>query len=84
MMEKRQKSEWILGYQRSLMSKCVYTKDVSLFFVIVVDVVKDLAIDGVLSKLLCADDLILICETIEGLWNKSYNGRRHSRVMVGK
>ena len=31
----------------------------------VVDVVADLAREGVLSELLCADDLILMSETIE-------------------
>ena len=39
-------------------------------FAVVVDVVTELAKDCVLSEVLHADDLVLMCETIEGLWNK--------------
>ena len=38
-------------------------------FVVVVDVVTELAIVGVLSELLYADDLVLMSETMEGLSN---------------
>ena len=40
------------------------------FFVVVVDVVTELARECVLSELLFADDLVLMSETIEGLRNK--------------
>ena len=39
-------------------------------FAVVVDIAIELATQGVLSKLLYADDLVLISETIEGLGNK--------------
>ena len=39
-------------------------------FAVVVDVVTELAREGVLSKLLYADDLVLMSETIEELRNK--------------
>ena len=35
-----------------------------------IDVVTEFARDGALSELLHADDLVLMSETIEGLWNK--------------
>ena len=38
--------------------------------VVMVDVITELARDGVLCELLYADDLILMSETIEGLMNK--------------
>ena len=41
-------------------------------FAVVVDV-SELAIEGVLSELLYADDLVLMSETIEGLRNKLIN-----------
>ena len=37
---------------------------------VVVDVVTELAREGVLSELLHADDFVLLSETIEGLRNK--------------
>ena len=40
-------------------------------FAVVVDVVTDLAREGVLSELLYADDLVLMSETIKGLRNMS-------------
>ena len=40
----------------------------SLFFAVVVDVI-EFAREGVQSKLLYADDLVLRTETIKGLWN---------------
>ena len=36
----------------------------------VIDVVTEFATEGGLSELLYADDLVLMSETIEGLWNK--------------
>ena len=41
-------------------------------FAVVVDVVTEFAIEGVLSELLYADDLVLMSETIEGLRNKFF------------
>ena len=41
-----------------------------LFAVVVVDVVTYLTIEGVLSVLLYADDLVLVCETVRRLRNK--------------
>ena len=41
-----------------------------LLFTVVVDVVTEFAREDALSELLCADDLVLISETIEGLRNK--------------
>ena len=38
-------------------------------FALVVDVVTEFAREGVLSKLLYADDIVLMGETIEGLWD---------------
>ena len=38
-------------------------------FAVVVDVVTEFARDGTLSELLCADNLILMSETIHGLRN---------------
>ena len=35
-----------------------------------IDVVTEIVTDGALSELLHADDLVLMCETIEGLLNK--------------
>ena len=49
-------------HQGSLLSPFIFT--------VVVDVVTELAREGVLSELLYADDLVLMSETIEGLWNK--------------
>ena len=40
------------------------------FFAVMVDVVTELARKGVLQELLCADDLAVMSETIEGLRNK--------------
>ena len=42
----------------------------SFLFAEVVNVEAELVMVGVLSELLFADDLVLIMETIEGLWNK--------------
>ena len=39
-------------------------------FTVVVDDVTEFARDGALSELLYADDLVVMCETIEGLRNK--------------
>ena len=39
-------------------------------FAVVVDVVTEFAREGALSELLYADVLVLMSETIEGLWNK--------------
>ena len=39
-------------------------------FAVVIDVVAEIAIEGALSKLQYADDLVLTSETIEGLRNK--------------
>ena len=67
MREQRQESEWILSCQMSLMLKCGCTKDPSPFlYAIVIDAARGTA----LSKLLCADDLVLMSETIEVLVNK--------------
>ena len=44
-------------------------------FALVVDVVTELARDGVLCGLLYADDLHLMLETNEGLRNNFFNGR---------
>ena len=38
-------------------------------FAVVMDVFTELAIEGVLNKLLYVDDLVLVSETIEGLQN---------------
>ena len=40
-------------------------------FVVVVDVVTELAREGALSELLYVDDLVLVSEKNEGFWNKS-------------
>ena len=64
----KDKSEWILSCQRSLRPKWVCTNDLCyhhLFLAVVVDVVTELAREGVLIELLYADDLILMSETIE-------------------
>ena len=42
----------------------------SFLFAVVVDVVNEFAREGVLSELLYSDDLVLMCETINGLWNE--------------
>ena len=42
----------------------------SHFIAVVVDVVTEFAREGALSELLHADDLVLMSETIEGLWDK--------------
>ena len=39
-------------------------------FAVVVDVVTEFAREVALSQLLCADDLVLMSETIEGLRNR--------------
>ena len=39
-------------------------------FAVFVDVVSELTREGVLSELLYADDLVLIGETVGGLWKK--------------
>ena len=39
-------------------------------FAVVVDIVTEFAREGALSELLYADDLVLVCATIEGLRNK--------------
>ena len=39
-------------------------------FVLVADVVTGFTGEGALSELLFSDDLVLMSETIEGLWNK--------------
>ena len=41
-----------------------------LLLAAVIYVVREFARDGALSELLYADDLVLMSETIEGLWNK--------------
>ena len=41
-----------------------------LLFAVVVDVVTELARDGVISQSLHADDIVLMSETTEGLRNK--------------
>ena len=51
-----------------------YTKDLCchfLYFSVVVDVVTELACEGVLGELLYAEDLILMTETIMGLATES-------------
>ena len=52
-------------YQGSVLSPFLFTA--------VVDVVAELAREGVLCQLLYADDLVLISETIEGLQDKFLN-----------
>ena len=42
----------------------------SPFFAMVVDAVTEFVRENALSELLCADDLVLMSETIEGLSNK--------------
>ena len=49
-------------HQGSILSPFLYA--------VMVDVVTEFAREGVLSVLLYADDLVLMSETIEGLWNK--------------
>ena len=39
-------------------------------FALVIDAVTEFARDGALSELLCADDLVLMSETIKVLWDK--------------
>ena len=41
-----------------------------LFTAVVVDVFTELAREGALSELLYDDDLVLMSETIKGLWDK--------------
>ena len=72
MREQRQESEWILSCQRSLRLKWGCTKDLScniLFLQWWLMLSLNLT-EGVLIKLLYADDLVLMCETIKGLMNK--------------
>ena len=45
-------------------------------FEVVIDVVTEFIRDGALSELLCADDIVLMSDTIQGLGINSYNGRR--------
>ena len=48
-----------------------------LVFVIVVDMVTENVRNGLMSEMLYVDDLVLTSETMEGLREKSGNGRRH-------
>ena len=41
-----------------------------IVFAVVVDFITEFVREGALSELLYADDLVLVSETIEGLWNK--------------
>ena len=67
MMEQREESYWILSCQMSLSSMWACAKDLCCqFFAVVMDVVTELASEGVLSELLYADDLVVESETIEG------------------
>ena len=49
-------------YQGSVLSPFI--------FAVVVDIVTEFASEGTLSELLCADGIVLMSETIEGLRNK--------------
>ena len=60
-----------------------------LLFAVVVDVITDLAREGVLNKLWYADDLVLMSETIGQLWNmfikwKEDFGIKRLKVNLGK
>ena len=67
MRKLKQESEWILGCERSLRLMCRCTMDLCccLFFAVEVNVIAELA-----SELLYANDLVLMSETIKGLWHK--------------
>ena len=68
MREQKQESEWTLSCQMRLTLKWDAPRIcVAQVFAFVVDVVNELTRDGVLCKLLYADDLMQISETIEGL-----------------
>ena len=51
-------------------------------FAVVVDFGTAFAREGALSVLLCADDLVVMSETIVGLRTKFFNRRRLLRAMV--
>ena len=55
-------------HQGSVLSPFVY--------VVVVDVVTEFSREGALRELLHADALVLMSETINGLWNKIYKMER--------
>ena len=50
-----------------------------LVFAIVVDFIMENVRNGLMSEILCADDLVLTSETMERL-RSSGNGRRHLRA----
>ena len=48
-----------------------------LLFAIVVDTITESVRNGLMSKMLCVDDLALMSETMEGWREKFRNGRKH-------
>ena len=53
-------------------------------FTFLIDVVTEMAKEGVLSELLCADDLVLMSETIQALRNKSLKWKKAHNCNVFK
>ena len=51
-------------------------------FALLEDIVTEFTADDVLSELLCAGDIVLMGETIEGLGISSYDGKRLLTAMV--
>ena len=66
--------------ESSLVLKCGYTKDLCchlFFFVVMADIVSELAIGGVLSDFLHINDLVLISEVVRSMnkikkWKKRF------------
>ena len=71
MREKRQDPKWIPSCQNSFMLKweCTEASVLLLFSAVVVDVVSELARDGMISELLYADDIVLMNGKIQTLGN---------------
>ena len=72
MREQRQGPEWILRCCRSYRLKWGYTKHLCchLLFAIEVDVINEMATQGVLSELMYVDNLVLMSQAINGFENK--------------
>ena len=72
MREQRHESEWIELSEELEVKVGMHQEFVlsPFLFAVVMDVVAEFAREGALSELLNADDLVLMSETIVGLWNR--------------
>ena len=69
MKVQKQRLKLDLNCQKSFMWRLVYIRDLlsPLLLAIVVDVVKESAREGLMKKILYADDLVHMIETMEGM-----------------